>query len=327
MLEINPAGKAENGAIRYSGNISIVEKVSEKHFRVKAGTLAGSQEFIVFSKNNLSPGDILKGTIISRGNSFYLSILTNQQKNPVFFNPSDKNSPILEKNDILSRFLVSFFDSTGKKADNTLLSILESLIYKKKITDNFSAMLAGEAYQKGLKNEAAISAFLSAITPDQEKNQDNQKQRKKKKKEEIDEIKEVLSKAVSDSDQEENPVFIFNHLPLLDKNWMIVPFQIDDVKGDLRLNASENQLKNLVIHAEKGTFKWFFELSDFKNLQKVVKIYTNKEGALACQGKKFDLFKKKLQNLGVKIDDNIYDIHIFNGFSRVNASYDVDLRI
>ena len=327
MLEINPAGKAENGALRYSGKISIVEKVSEKHFRVKVGSLVGGQEFIVSSKNNLSPGDMVKGTIFSKGNSLILTIFKNSQKNPVFFDPADKNNHILEKNNIILRFLTSFLDSTGKKADNTLLSILESLILKKKIADNFSATLAGEAYLKGFKNESAISVFLSAITPDQEKNQDNQKQRKKKKKEEIDEIKEVLSKAVSVSDQEENPVFIFNHLPLLDKNWMIVPFQIDDLKGDLRLNASENQLKNLIIHAEKGTFKWFFELFDFKSPQKMVKIYTNKEGTLACQGKKFDLFKKKLQNLGVKIDDNIYDIHIFNGFSRVNASYDVDLRI
>ncbi|MCL2480729.1 MAG: hypothetical protein FWF38_03350 [Spirochaetaceae bacterium] len=318
MLEINPAGKVGNGALRYSGSITVVENISDKYFKVKAG----SQEFIVLSKNNLSPGDTIKGTIFSSGNSFYLSVLKKPQNNSLFI-PQDANTHT--KNDIISRFLASFLDSTGKKADNILVSILQSLISRKKITDNFYATLAGEAYLKGLKNESAISAFLDAVSPDRERNQGGQKQGKKNTDKE--KIKEVLSKAVSDSEQEDNPVFIFNHLSLPDKNWMIIPFKIDDLEGDLRLKTIENELKNLIIHVEKGTSKWFFELFDLKKAKKTVKIYANTEGTIACQGEKFNLFKKKLHNIGVKIDDNIYDIHIFNGFSKINAFYDVDLRI
>ncbi|MCL2793235.1 MAG: hypothetical protein FWD87_09100 [Spirochaetaceae bacterium] len=326
MLEVNPAGKKiGNESVRYSGSITVVENVSDKHFKVRAESLAGLQEFTVFSKNNLFPGDTIKGAIISKGNSLYLSIFSKQQNNPLFSASSDAKSQISEKTDIIPRFLVSFLDSTGKKADNILLAILESLVSKKKITDLFCATLAGEAYLKGFKSESAISAFLNAVDPDHDKKQGGQKQGKKDHKKE--DIKEVLSKAVSDSEQEENPLFVFNHLSLPDKNWIIIPFKVDNIKGDLRLKTIENELKNLIIHVEKDHFKWFFELSDFKSPQKTVKIYANKEGLLACQGEKFDLFKKKLQSIAVIIDDNIYDINIFNGFSRISASYDVDLRI
>ncbi|MCL2706500.1 MAG: hypothetical protein FWE72_09870 [Spirochaetaceae bacterium] len=318
MLEINPSGKVGNGALRYSGNITVIEAISDKYFKVRAG----SQEFIVLSKNNLSPGDIIKGSIISRGNSLYLSVLKPQQNNSIF-SPTDTNNNT--KSDILSRFLASFLDSTGKKADNILVSILQSLISKKKITDNLYATLAGEAYLKGFKSESAISSLITAVSFDHDKNQGGQKQGKKNNKKE--DIKEILSKAISDSEQEDSPLFVFNHLPLPDKNWIIIPFKIDDLKGDLRLKTIENELKNLVIHVEKATFNWFFELSDLKNPEKTIKIYANKEGTIACCGEKFDLFKKKLHNLGIKIDDNIYDIHIFNGFSKISASYDVDLRI
>ena len=316
MLEINPVGKAGNGSPRYSGNITVLENVSDKHFKVKAGL----QEFIVFSKNSLSPGDVIKGTITARGNSLFLSIFKKQENSALFTPGTDKQS--IEKNDTISRFLASFLDSTGKKADNALLSILESLVSKKKVADLFFAVLAGEAYLKGFKNEAAISAFLAAVSPDQEKNQGGQKHSRKNK----EDIKQVLSKAVSDSEKEDSALFVFNHLPLSDKNWIIIPFNIDDIKGDIRLKTAENLLKNLIIHIEKKDFKWFFELSDLNKPEKTVKIYANKEGILACQGKNFSHFKKKLQNIGVKIDDNIYDIHMFNGFSKVN-SCDIDLRI
>ena len=323
MLEINPAGKKpENAVLRYSGRITIVENISGNSFKVRAESLAGSQEFIVLSKNSFSPGDIVNGKILLRGNSLFLSVSNKPQNNPLF-NTQDTN--IHTKNDILSRFLASFLDSTGKKADNILVSILQSLISKKKITDNFYATLAGESYLKGLRNESSISAFLDAVSPDQDKNHGEQKQGKKDNKKE--DIKEILSKAVCDSEQEDNPLFIFNHLPLPDKNWIIIPFKMDDLKGDLRLKTVENELKNLIISVEKDTFKWFFEISDLKKPEKMVKIYANKEGILACRGEKFNLLKKKLHNLGVKIDDNIYDIQIFNGFSKINASYNVDLRI
>ena len=341
MLEVNPAAKKiGNGTLRYSGNITVIENISDKSYKVKASalseSLSGTQEFTVFSKNKLLPGDTIKGTIIARGNILYLSVLKaafQAQQNNLIFESQDyqinTKNQIIQKTDIMQRFLASFFDTTGKKPDNILLLILESLISKKKITDIFCAVLAGEAYLKGFKNEAAISGFLSVVSPDQEKNQGGHKHGKKNKKEEI---KGILSKAVSDSDQEESSLFVFNHLPLPDKNWQLIPFRIDDIKGDIRLKTepegiSQSELKALVIHVEKGHFKWFFELSDLKNSEKTVKIYANKEAALVCQGEKFDLFKKKLQNLGVKFDDNIYDIHTFNGFSKINASYDVDLRI
>ena len=329
MLEINPVAKAVNGAIRYSGTIKVLENISDKFFKVKVESKAGAQELTVFSKNNLSPGDIIKGTIIARGNNLYLSVLKSvlkkQENSSPAFIQSEKNSHISKENSIIPRFLTSFLDSSGSKADNTLLSILESLISKKKITDRFYAALAGEAYLKGLKNEYAISAFLDAVSPYNEKNPGGQKHGKKNHNKEN--IKEILSEAISDSEKENSALFIFNHLPLPNKNWMIIPFKIDDIKGDLRLKTTENLLKNLVIHIETGDFKWFFELSDLKNNKKKVKIYANKEGTLLCNGKKFDQFKKKLHNLGAIIDDNIYDIEIFDGFSKVNASYDVDLRI
>ncbi len=323
MLEINPAEGAKNRAFRYSGSIKILENIKGHYFKVRAGL----QEFNVFSKHKISPGDILKGTIISRGNILYLSILKKQEnvkKTPVFF-ISDTKEQFVEKSNILERFLTSFLDSTGKKADNLLLSILESLIAKKKITDNFNAVLAGEAYLKGLKNESAISAFLTAVSQDQGREQSSRKHGRKNNNKE--EIKEILSEAISESDKENNTLFIFNHLPLPDRNWIIIPFKIDDIEGDLRLKITENLLKNVIIHVEKANFKWFFELSGLNKSDKMLKIYANREGCLVCRGKKFDLFKKKLHNLDVKIDDNIYDIYMFSGFSKINAPYDVDLRI
>jgi len=319
------------GTVRYSGVITILESVSDKHVRVRLlqNGLAGLREFTVLSKNNFSPGDIIKGNIISRGNNLYLSVLPKQANlsgnSSLLPASSAENNHFIEKTDILSRFLASFLDSAGKPTDNALLSILESLIYRKRIRDIFSAALAGEAYLKGFKNESAVSAFLDAVSPDHEKNQGGQEHGKKSSKKE--DIKDTLSQAVADSEEDNSALFVFNHLPLPDRNWAIIPFQMDDIKGDLRLKVIENELKNLIVHVEKAAFKWFFEILALKESEKIVKIYANREGSAACEGKKFDLFKKKLHNLGVIIDDNIYDIHLFNGFSKIDAFYDVDFRI
>ena len=58
-----------------------------------------------------------------------------------------------------------------------------------------------------------------------------------------------------------------------------------------------------------------------------MKIYSNKDGAVSLKDKNFAIFMKKLQNLGVKIDDNMYELDTFSGFSVIDSASGIDLKV
>jgi len=325
MLEINPAAGSINGKINYTGRIIIVENVSGNNWKVKAGL----NEFAVISNLNLKQGEIVNGRISAKGNTLYLSIFKKQEEpgvQPVFF---------IDKGGIIDRLAAILFQTTGSRPDKMLTAILESLVLKKEITRDQQASLAGEAYLKGFKTESSISTFLSAVSEgsDQKRGGGHGRGRGREKDDKNREILiEDMISSVSDTEKKENALFTFNHLKAdKSRHWIIIPFQTGDdkniIKGSLRLKTADSVIEEMVINAEKNSSVWFFHITEMTKSLRYMKIYCDKNGAAALKDKNFAIFMKKLQNLGVKIDDNIYDLDTFSGFSVIDSASGIDLKV
>ncbi len=330
MIEINPAAGSINGRRSYSGKIEIVERtgeVSGKFWNIKAGT----RFLTVYSNSIFSPGETIRGRIFFSGNILHLEVLKKQEApaaGPVFFSDALIS---------LERLAAVFFSETGRKPDNLLAAILKSLIVKKEITKEHQGSIAFEAWNKGFRNESSISSLLNAVSgaggegTDGGKGSGKEKNRDKSGGSSEDDAAADIVKAVADVENRNDSLFVFNHITLPDRHWIIIPYRTGEgkniVKGTIRLKSVNMSLSDMVVHAEKNDSIWFFSLSEISGQGRKLKIYANKKGLSDTKDKNFAIFIKKLQNLGLKIDDNVYELNAFTGFSEVAASMGVDVEV
>lgn len=332
MIEINPAAGSINGRRSYSGKIEIVERTGEgsgKFWNIKAGT----RTLTVFSNSILKPGEIIRGRILFSGNILHLEVLKKQEAlaaGPVFFSDAQIS---------LERLAGMFFSETGSKPDNLLAAILKSLIIKKEITKEHHGSIAFEAWNKGFRSESSISSLLSAVSGAGGEGSDGgggkgsgkDKNRDKSGGSSADDAAADIVKAVSDVESRNDSLFVFNHITLPDRHWIIIPYRTGEgkntVKGTIRLKSVNMSLSDMVVHAEKNDSIWFFSLSEISGKGRKIKIYANKKGLSETKDKNFAIFVKKLQNLGLKIDDNVYELNTFTGFSEAAASAGVDVEV
>ncbi len=320
MLEINPAAGSLEAKASYTGRIEIIEKLSGQYWKVKAGL----KELKVSAGIDLKPGDIVLGKIAARGNSLYLTLLKRQEGSevhPVFF---------IEKSSI-DHLVRMIFQETGSKPDKVLTAILKSLAARKEIASGHDAVLAGEAYRKGFRSESSISALIAAVSGEGEKGSGRHSPGGGHGRDDRDRTKEDLFDAVMKAEGSGNALFAFNHLSCDNRHWIIIPYATGDeknlLKGSLRLKTVNNLLEAIVVHAEKNNSLWFFSITGMRDPVRHMKIYADKNGTKALKVKKIALFMKKLQNLGVEIDDNIYDLDTFNGFSAIERSSGIDVKV
>lgn len=267
---------------------------------------------------------------------------------PVFF---------AEKKEILSCFVAIDSSKTDKQTDKALLNLLENLIDKKKITQFHQLFLAGEAFKKGFANEATLVSFLNLVKSVGDENRKEGQQQREKRSTEKKEIKNSLKSAVSSAEEQNNLLFVFNHLSEAvsqdsnnslqekskqeqHKHWIIIPFafgeqftsktkEAEELTGTLRLAIVLDKVSEIVIHAEKKENLWFFTVKGFDKTEetgKYLKIYSNKEGKKFLEKENYKILLKKLQNLGIKTDDNIYDALSFSGFSATGLQ-NVDFKV
>lgn len=323
MLEINPAAVDFSNSRSYSGRIEVLERHSGRVWKVKAGF----QVLLVHSANKLKPGTIVTGLITQKGNIFHL-ILSDKQdgvkSHPVFFDTNDR---------FLSRLSAFIISETGKKPDPLFASILEALVVKREILREHQAVLASHAYLRGFNSEASVARFIEAVSAFSGEGGGNRRGSGKRgdKGEPQKDVKDDIVTAVDSAESENSLVYLFNHIRVSEKHWVFVPFNTgqekNKIKGSLRLCFVRENIAEIVIHAEKKGFEWFFHLSSLDVQEKKLRVFANRKGKAVLEGKKFALFAKKLQNLGVKIDDNIYDVGTFNGFSAVKPLDSVDIEV
>lgn len=266
---------------------------------------------------------------------------------PVFF---------ADKKDILSRFAAINTLKTNTQSDKILLDLLETLIDKKKITQFHHLFLAGEAFKRGFESEGILISFLNLVkSVGDERRKEGQPREKHST--EKKEIKNSLKSAVSSAEEQNDILFIFNHISDAvsqdskdspsekiqqeqHKHWIVIPFsfgeqfinkskEVPELTGTLRFAIVSDKVSEIVIHAEKKESLWFFTMKGFDKTEetgKYLKIYSNKEGKKFLEREDFKILLKKLQNLGIKTDDNIYDALFFSGFSATGLQ-DVDFKV
>ena len=113
---------------------------------------------------------------------------------------------------------------------------------------------------------------------------------------------------------------VFNHLKGREDSWVIIPFHfINDESpftGNLKLllDHINYEIKKavLTVNLQNGD-KWSFFINPGKNQVNVL-VFSNKKVYIDKKSRSFKALMLNLQNIGVKIDDKIYDDTYFDGF-------------
>ncbi len=309
MLEVNRTVFNENSNRVFYKNIEVLKKLDSGFWRIRIF----SGELKVFSDQKLVTGTTVKGFLTTGGTYIKLDLLNqdNITVTPDFFSP-DKPSVF---SDLIYRLAYRLNIRLSEKDIALIRRITE-----KKEKGKFIIPALAEALKKGFKSESLLVELLDDLSGDAEKRDKGRSGREKMKKQIMEEIEKA--------EKTENTLFLFNHLKVSDDEWMYFPFSISD-KGDLldgtvRIRLIHDEIKNIAVAAEHGTREWIFYITVLNEGYRL-KLYCSNPFKIDSS-KGFMKFRKKLQNLGVKIDDNVVDINNFNGFDDENI-LDLDVTV
>ena len=307
MLEINLSKIAESSRKGLFSYVKVLEKLDNSFWKVR--TPYGVAR--VFSENDLVPGKPVRALIRLEGNLLKLEIMNqeNSKASPDFFYSDNlKMADMLLK--IASRLKINISESE--------IALLKKILNRKKGIKSLAPLLLS-ALDKGMKSEEQ----LLALCGDRGGGSGRQKGGKKK----GEDLKKHIKKTVSEAEKGESPLFLYNHIRKNTEHWAVFPFNISAdqaVTGAVRVRISGSRVMNIAVDVLKGeSEEWAFYITPENDGYKM-KIYSSSSRKLNSS-ESFMKFSKKLQNLRVKIDDNVRDIAFYNGFD--DNSFDLDVTV
>jgi hypothetical protein len=186
-------------------------------------------------------------------------------------------------------------------------SLLIGKIIKKHKKGKYLLPLFLEALGKGFRTEEQLLALSSDL---EGKNRKEGKQKG---------FKEKVKKRIKEAEKSENALFLFNHLKVNKENWIVFPFNFEEnLSGVMKLLIYNDSVHDIMINANAAGREWGFYIS-VENSGFRMKIYCENPDNVKTS-ESFVKFRKKLQNLRVRIDDNVRDIVYFNGFNDKNSA-------
>ncbi len=307
MLEINLSKIAESSRKGLFSYVKVLEKLDNSFWKVR--TPYGVAR--VFSENDLIPGTPVRALIRLEGTLLKLEIM-NQENSKVspdfFYSDNLKMADMLLK--IASRLKINISESE--------IALLKKILNRKKGVKSLAPLLLS-ALDKGIKSEEQ----LLALCGDRGGGSGRQKDGKKK----GEDLKKHIKKTVSEAEKGESPLFLYNHIRKNTEHWAVFPFNISadqSVTGAVRIRISGSRVMNIAVDVLKGeSEEWAFYITPENDGYKM-KIYSSSSRKLNSS-ESFMKFSKKLQNLRVKIDDNVRDIAFYNGFD--DNSFDLDVTV
>ena len=331
MLEVDPSAKRffflnSSGKSAFSGKIEVLEKLGSNFWKLG---INGS-EYRVYSETELSAGSVIRGVIKVLNNSLVLKeIISKEPGYPgggIFYGSTGVDG--LVKN------LYSSFHNAGLSPGGSEFRLLKNLISKRKIDSRHLITLLTDAVLKGFRTEALMTALLDEVGRDKGGGSGG---KQKKDRQNSENIKKEIKCIIKNTEKSGSILFLYNHIKHSGSHWVIFPFSFDhgskNTDGSLRIRFDTSGIiKKTVIHAEKGDKTWYFTLTSLNNGETGaghfrMQIYSNPEGANAVKNDSFGKLRKKLQNLGIEIDDNIHDISIFDGFSTAVMPENLDVSV
>jgi len=132
-------------------------------------------------------------------------------------------------------------------------------------------------------------------------------------------IREMFMQVI-ESGVDENLLQVFNHLKSDPASWVVIPYQFYTgnllLSGQLKLlldNSTQEIKKAVLIVMLENEERWSFFLNPDKNTINVL-VFSNKKVYINTKGSSFCTLISNLKNIGIKIDDKIYDDKYFDGF-------------
>ena len=302
MLEVNLSsffGSSGKGLIK---PVKILEKLESSFWKVQ--TASGTIK--VFSNEKLEPGKTVYALIRSENNILKLETVNQENRSgaPGFF-----YSDTVNQTDILLKTAAGL----NIKISENDLYLLKKILKKKK-NGKFMVPVLLDAMGKGFKTEIQLEALSSSFDGKREHGGSREK------------LKKYLRKKITESDNSRNPLFLFNRIKNRNDHWIVIPFNISGQKsidGAVRLRITGEKVANIAVDAvrEGGADEWAFFIQP-ENSCYNMKIYCMEPEKLK-ESQSFAEFAKKLQNLRVKIDDNVRDIASYNGYNDKITDLDV----
>ena len=302
MLEVNLSsffGSSGKGLIK---PVKILEKLENSFWKVQTA----SGIIRVFSREKLVPGKTVYAVIRNENNILKLESLNQgiREGTPDFFYSDSVN-----RTDIILKTAAGL---NIKLSENDIYLLKK--ILKKEKTGKFMVPVLIDALDKGFKTEIQLAELSGSF----EGKKGNSGGREK--------LKKYLRKKIAESDSSRNPLFLFNRLKNRNDHWIVIPFNIsgrEAVDGAVRIRIAGEKVLNVAVDAVKegGDDEWaFFVRPENEGFR--MRIYSRNPEKLK-ESESFTEFVKKLQNLRVKIDDNVRDIAFYNGYNDEITELDV----
>ncbi len=303
MLEVNLSsffGSSGKGLFK---SVKILENLENGFWKVSTS----SGIIKVFSEEKLIPGKTVSAFIRQEGNLIKLETL-NQEKtafSPDFFYPHAL---------IQTDYIMKTASRLNIRLSDSDVYLLKKYL-KKKRNLKFMVPFLIDAFDKGFRSEIQLGELCGSFDGRREKNNSRGK------------MKEYLKKQVSEAENSRSALFLYNHLKTGKDHWVVVPYNIagkENIEGAVRLRISGGGIKNIIVNAVKGeSDEWgFFITAENKSYN--MRIYCSEPEKIK-ESESFGEFRKKLQNLRVKIDDNVKDIAYFSGFGEENTDLDISV--
>ena len=301
MLEVNLSsffGSSGKGLIK---PVKILEKLESSFWKVQ--TASGIIK--VFSEEKLIPGKTVFALFRNENNIIKLE-LVNQEKHEVA--PDFFYSGSMSQTDVLLKTASKLNIKISEKELYFLKKIL-----KKKKNGRFMAPLLLKALDKGFKTEIQLTELSGSLDGKRERGGSREK------------LKKYIRKKIAETENSGNPLFLYNRIKKGADHWIVIPFNLSDQEntdGIIRLRIKGEDIKDIAVNAVKGeSDEWAFFVRPDKSSFRM-KIYCREPEKLK-ESKSFAEFAKKLQNLRVKIDDNVRDIALYNGYDDKITDLDV----
>ena len=273
-----------------------------------------------YSEIELIPGKIVRARVLIEGNRLILKIAPKNM---------DPVNVLLEKygvesDDVTRNIIISFLKTgLGVKAEN--IAFIKTLIKNSKKTSTKLIRLLSIILDKGITLK---HLDMEKITPlIFEDSPDNRKEREKKKRQGSNREKYpenlkgyIRSRINAVTDDRTDLLQIFNHIKAKHDNWFITPFRIEKeqslLSGTIRIQFDyfKKTVNIVVIQCSFNNVNFSFILKNQQHNYSL-SILCNSCGYAKFIKKELPKLGIKLQNLSVKIDDNILDDKYFDGFS------------
>jgi hypothetical protein len=272
-----------------------------------------------FSKVNLAPGQLLRALVTIQQGRITLK-MTTEQTTPVQDLLVRQG---IQPDKVMEQILTSFLRS-GLAVEPERLYQVRRLLEKMKLDPKKFSRIIALILEKGIGLRSRALVPLLPLLGYGEQESGKKEGRKQRRLPDSQALMQQLRSAVEEPESAEgSSLQVFNHLQGSEASWVIIPFDYTygssgRIYGSIRLRYDpwRKQTDRLIVVArtEAGR-KWSFVLQKSPEDGLELSIFADPGDARRKVKAELEGLRLKLQNLGVKIDDNIREDENFDGFS------------